>query len=189
MKQALLIIDAQQELMDGNDQEKAVFKKETLLENINFVIQQAILKNATIIFVRDKDVANGQGAGFQVHNDINLPTNSAIFIDKKATNAFYQTELLQYLKDENVNHLVIMGCKTEHCIDSAVRTATIQGFDVTLVADGHSTTDSDTLSAEQIIAHHNETLHGHYNVDHFAVVRSTQERLFEPNHNQYRTEM
>ncbi|MFJ7666360.1 isochorismatase family protein [Lysinibacillus sp. NPDC097195] len=189
MKQALLVIDAQQELMDGHDEEKEVFEKKRLLENINIVIQQAIVEDALIIFVRDKDVANGQGVGFQVHNDIHIPTNRAVFIDKKATNAFYQTDLLSYLNAQQVQHLVIMGCKTEHCIDTAVRTATIQSFDVTLVADGHSTTDSKTLSAQQIIAHHNETLHGHYNVDNFAVVRNADERLFEPNHNQYRTEM
>jgi len=65
----------------------------------------------------------------------------------------------------------------------------VQSFDVTLVADGHSTTDSEALSAEQIIAHHNEVLHGHYNVDNFAIVRNAQERVFEPKHNQYRSEM
>ncbi len=188
MKQALVVIDAQQELIDGNNEEQEVFKKDRLIENINFVIQEALTENAFIIFVRDKDVANGQGAGFQVHNEINIPTNRAIFIDKKATNAFYQTDLLQYLKDKKVDHLVIMGCKTEHCIDTAVRAATVLSFDVTLVADGHSTTDSKSLSAEQIIAHHNETLHGHYNVDNFAVVRNAQDYVFKPNHNQYRTE-
>jgi nicotinamidase-related amidase len=79
-----------------------------------------------------------------------------------------------------------MGCKTEHCIDTAVRTATVNHFDVTLVGDGHSTTDSSTLSAEKIISHHNEILHGHYNVDNFSVVRTTQEDLFQPIHDNYR---
>ncbi|QPQ35471.1 cysteine hydrolase family protein [Lysinibacillus sp. JNUCC-52] len=189
MKQALLVIDAQQELMDGNNEEQEVFQKDRLIENINYVIQQAITENALIVFVRDKDVANGQGQGFQVHNKINIPTDNSIFIDKLATNAFYQTDLLQYFKEQNVHHIVIMGCKTEHCIDTAVRSATVQSFDVTLIADGHSTTDSKALSAEQIIAHHNATLHGHYNVDNFAVVRNAQDCVFEPTHNQYRTEM
>ncbi|MDR7078123.1 phage-related protein [Neobacillus niacini] len=41
-----------------------------------------------------------------------------------------------------------MECQTEYCIDSAVRTATINILDVTLVADGHSTKDSTVLPAE-----------------------------------------
>ncbi|MGE7092595.1 cysteine hydrolase family protein [Lysinibacillus sp. NPDC048646] len=186
MNQALLVIDAQQQLMDGNQEEKEVFQKKRLIEHINRVINQALEAGASIIFVRDKDVANGQGPGFQVHNEINIPTSTAIFIDKEATNAFYKTELLQYLKEQQITHLVIMGCKTEHCIDTAVRTATVHAFDVTLVGDGHSTTDSKVLSAEKIIAHHNDLLHGHYNVDNFSVVRNAHEHLFEPNHDQYR---
>jgi len=59
-------------------------------------------------------------------------------------------------------------------------------LDVTLVGDGHSTTDSGALSAKQIIKHHNETLHGHYNVEHFSVVRNAVEDLFHPIHDSYR---
>jgi nicotinamidase-related amidase len=185
MNQALLVIDAQQELIEGNENESSVFKKEELLKNINVVIEKAKEAEALVVFVRDKDVADGEGEGFQVHQTINIPPTSMIF-DKKATNSFYGTALLDHLKDNEIEHLVIMGCQTEYCIDSAVRTATINGFDVTLVADGHSTKDSTVLSAEQIINHHNKALHGHYNVDNFAVVRKSEEELFEPIHNNYR---
>jgi hypothetical protein len=34
------------------------------------------------------------------------------------------------------------------------------GYDITLVKDAHSTWDSRTLSAPQIIAHHNDALDG-----------------------------
>ncbi len=71
-----------------------------------------------------------------------------------------------------------MGCATQQCIDSAVRTATIVGLDVTLVGDGHSITDSTTFNAEQIIQHHNETLDGHYNVENFSIVRNYLTGLF-----------
>jgi nicotinamidase-related amidase len=185
VKQALLVIDAQQELIEGNENESSVFKKEQLLNNINLVIEKAKESDALVAFVRDTDVGGGEGEGFQVHQNINVPPLSMIF-DKKATNSFHGTPLLAYLKDNGIEHLVIMGCQTEYCIDSAVRTATINGFDVTLVADGHSTKDSFVLTAEQIIGHHNKTLHGHYNVENFAVVRKSGEDLFEPIHNNYR---
>jgi nicotinamidase-related amidase len=185
LKQALLVIDAQQELIDGNDKEQSVFKKENLLNTINLVIEKAIESDALIVFVRDKDVADGEGKGFQVHQDIKVPPHAKLF-DKKATNSFYQTPLKDYLKEHEIEHLVVAGCKTEHCIDTAVRTATVNGMDVTLVGDGHSTTDSPILSAEQIISHHNKILHGHYNVDNFSVVRNSDEDLFTPIHNNYR---
>jgi nicotinamidase-related amidase len=185
MTQALLIIDAQQALIDGNNGEQGVFNKEKLLKNINNVVDQALAANVPIIFIRDTDVANGVGAGFQIHKDINIPSHSVIF-EKAATNSFYGTPLKEYLNDRKIGHLVIMGCKTEYCIDTAVRTATINHFDVTLVGDGHSTSNSKVLSAEEIIRHHNAILHGHDNVDNFSIVRNTNEDLFLPIHDQYR---
>ncbi len=185
MKQALLIIDAQQELIEGNGEQKPVYEKEKLIQTINNVIEEAEKRKIPILFVRDVDVAGGEGDGFQVHREIHVPHGAPMF-NKQATNAFYGTELLRYLQNSEVGHLVVMGCQTEYCIDTAVRTATVNGFDVTLVENGHSTTDSTVLSAKQIIAHHNKTLHGHYNVDNFSVVRSSEEALFEPIHDDYR---
>lgn len=185
MKQALLVIDAQQELIDGNEKEEGVFNKAVLLDNINSVLKKALATDSFVVFIRDKDVAEGSGKGFEIHPDIDIPKEAKIF-DKEATNSFYGTPLLVFLQDNMVEHLVVMGCKTEHCVDTAVRTATVRGFDVTLVGDGHSTTHSQSLTAEQIIAHHNEALHGHYNVDNFSVVRNVSENLFIPNHNEYR---
>ena len=185
LNQTLLVIDAQQELIDGNQEESEVFNKEIIIKNINLIIKKAMESAVPVIFVRDLDVADGKGKGFQVHNEINAPTDVKIF-DKTATNAFHGTGLLNHLKSQEIEHIVIVGCKTQHCIDSAVRTATINGFDVTLVGDAHSTTDSDFLSAEQIINHHNDTLHGHYNVEHFSIVRNSVEDLFSPTHDSYR---
>lgn len=164
---------------------KMKFSEKDLLSTLNTAVQKAIDSNALIVFVRDIDVASGSGEGFEVHNQIQVP-QSAILINKAATNAFYGTSLLELLKEEKINHIVIGGCKTEHCIDTAVRTATVQGFDVTLIKNGHSTTDSDVLTAEQIISHHNKILQGHYNVDHFSMVRDIVEDLFQPTHDQYR---
>lgn len=48
--------------------------------------------------------------------------DSQIF-DKLARNSFHGTGLLQYLKDKQEEHIVIMGCKTQYCIDTAVRSA------------------------------------------------------------------
>lgn len=87
MNQALLIIDAQQELIDGSFVEKGVPEKDLLINNINTVINKAIDANALIIFIRDMDTAGGQGPGFQIHTDINLPVDFLLF-DKKATNPF-----------------------------------------------------------------------------------------------------
>jgi len=185
MRQAVLVIDFQQDLVEGTAEESGVYGKENVIQVINQVVQEADTQGHAIVFIRDLDVANGQGPGFAVHSSIQIP-DQAVTFDKAATNSFHGTPLLEHLKQAQVEHLIILGCKTEHCIDTAVRSATVNGFDVTLIADGHTTNGSDVLSAEQMIAHHNQVLHGHYNVEHFAVVRPSTEKLFEPTHHQYR---
>lgn len=171
--------------MDGNFERCAVFQKTQLITTINLVIEKARNTAVPVVFVRDLDVSEGKGSGFEIHREINAPAAAEIF-DKSATNAFFGTGLAEYLKLHQIKHIVMMGCETQHCIDSAVRTATVNGFDVTLVGDGHSTLGNDILSQEQIIKHHNQILHGHYNVDHFSIVRNASEDLFCPTHDTYR---
>lgn len=185
MNQVLLIIDAQQELIDGNHERAAIFQQSQLIFNINLVIGKARKAAVPVVFIRDLDVSGGKGSGFEIHPEINMPAACEIF-DKSATNAFFGTGLLEYLQSHQIQHIVMMGCETQHCIDSAVRTATITGFDVTLIGDGHSTLGNDALREEQIIRHHNDTLHGHYNVDHFSIVRNSEEDVFYPTHDSYR---
>lgn len=186
MRQAVLVIDFQQDLVEGTAEEAGVHAKEDVIQVINQVVQEARNQDHAVVFIRDLDVADGNGPGFAVHPSIHVPTEAVTF-DKAATNSFHGTPLLSHLKEQQIGHVVILGCKTEHCIDTAVRSATANGFDVTLVADGHTTNGSDVLSAELMIAHHNQVLHGHYNVEHFALVRPSTEKLFEPTHDQYRT--
>lgn len=59
-----------------------------------------------------------------------------------------------------VNRLIICGLQTEWCIDSTVRHAYSLGFDVTVVEDGHSTMDTQTLTAAKVIEHHNRVFGG-----------------------------
>ena len=49
---------------------------------------------------------------------------------------------------------------SQFCVDTTVRRAVFLGYDVTLIADGHTTGDTATLTFSEIIAHHNETLDG-----------------------------
>ena len=185
MEQALLVIDAQQDLIDGSEEETGVFGKERLLANINLVIEKALNAEVHLVFIRDLSVSNGEGEGFEVHSEIEVPERASVF-NKKGTSSFYETPLLDHLRDKNVEHIVVAGCQTNYCVDTAVRAASAFGFDVTLVGDAHSTTDNKVLKAEQIIAHHNATLHGFDHGIHFSIVRNANEDLFQPLHGNYR---
>ncbi len=57
-----------------------------------------------------------------------------------------------------IGQIVVCGLVTEGCVDTTIRRAYSLGYKIELADDCHSTTDSNILSAEQIINHHNEVL-------------------------------
>lgn len=89
--------------------EKAVFNKEQLIKNLNLLIKKATESRVSVLFVRDLEFAEGNGKGFQVHNEINVPADTKFF-DKTATNPFHGTNLLNHLKSQEINHIVICYC-------------------------------------------------------------------------------
>jgi nicotinamidase-related amidase len=181
---ALLVIDAQVGIIEGPNH-GPVFEKERLLDVMKKVIDNAHLKEIPVIYMMDTAVAEQDMMEFQVHPHI-APLKSDTVLTKKATDAFHQTTLHEYMNTLAIDHLVVIGCKTEFCVDTTCRRATTLGYDVTLIADGHSTTDNKVLKARDIIDHHNCNLHGLDNIDHFILVRGSDEQIFEHKHLDYK---
>jgi nicotinamidase-related amidase len=181
---ALLVIDAQVGIIEGPSI-GPVYQHATLVGTMKNLIEQARSRSIPVLYVQDVDVAEEGSHAYAIHPDI-APLSGETVILKQATDSFHGTDLHEQLQALGVNHLIIVGCKTEFCIDSACRKATTLGYDVTLVKDGHSTTDNQVLTAEQIIAHHNTCLHGLGNIQPFILVRGSEEDVFLPSHDSYR---
>lgn len=96
---------------------------------------------------------------------------------KTVNSAFIGTGLSDYLREHEIDTLVIVGLTTDHCVSSTTRMAGNLGFDVTLASDATATFDrtghDGTLySADSIHNVHLASLNGE-----FCVVRSTEEIL------------
>ena len=95
--------------------------------------------------------------GWGIHSDI-TPQEEDIIIQKTTPDSFLRTSLDEELKKRNIEHLFIAGIQTEACVDTTCRIAFSLGYKVTLVSDTHSTWDSEEITAQQIINHHNGVL-------------------------------
>jgi nicotinamidase-related amidase len=159
---ALLVVDVQvapfvRKQYDG----KELLNSEQLIVNIINLIEKARASNTTIIYMQyteSGDTFMGRGSPlWDIHPDIK-PNADDIVIIKYHSDSFYNTTLHEQLIDLNVNNLVIVGIQTEFCIDTTCRAAFSLGYKSILVRDGHSTFDTDIVSASQIIEHHNGLL-------------------------------
>lgn len=166
---ALLIIDAQNEMFD---QSTPVHESEKLLENLKSLIEKARSANVPVIYIQHNDAGLVKGTDFwQIHQSISPEAGDAV-VQKWSPDSFHETTLLEELKNKGIQKLVIAGNQTEYCVDATTRSASKHGFDVTLAKDAHGTWDSESLSAQQIIEHHNGVLRS------FADIKETKDIQF-----------
>lgn len=158
---ALLIVDVQVAPFIWKDYGgKELYQSEQLLENINILIK-ARASSTPIFYVQyteNDDSFRGKGQPlWEIHPQI-APQQEDRVILKYHADPFYQTTLHQELTSLDIKKLVIVGVQTEFCVDTVCKTGFSLGYQNILVRDGHSTIDSDLLSASQIIEHHNEVI-------------------------------
>ena len=165
MKTALLIIDVQRGLCEG---EYACFEVGRVIDRINAVSRNARAVGASVVVIQH-EAADGPlkhgSTGWQLAQGLDvLPTD--LYLRKRATDSFHQTELHSMLQGEGVTDLVICGLQSDFCVDTTTRRALALGYPVVLVSDAHTTLDNSVLSAAQIAAHHTVTLS---NISSFGV--------------------
>ncbi len=180
---ALIVIDVQRGILDDPNlkrrQETTKALDETV-ERIARLIARARTASVPVIYVQHDGVPghrlDPKSPGWPLRPEI-APNPGEPVIRKRASDAFFETNLGAELAERGIRRLVIAGCMTQYCIDTTVRRAVSSGYDVILVADGHTTADAGSLGFEQIIAHHNALLDGFDAGEHEVNVRLSSDVL------------
>lgn len=161
MADALLIIDMQTGLYDGPQKP---FERERVLDTINELILRARQADAPIFIARHTGPAGSPlevGSPYwQLWPALDVDEARDHLFNKTRPSCFLGTDLVQQLRAAQVSELVIVGMKTQFCVDTTCRVAVELGFSVILPEDGHTCMDTPALKAEAIIEHHNSTLAG-----------------------------
>ncbi len=157
---ALLVIDVQDGVYAEDGRE--VFEGEAMIARINRLIASARASGCPIVFVQHEDEwLIADSPAWQLRSGLDARPETDLFVRKTHGSAFHDTSLRETLERLGVDEVVLCGLQSEFCIDSTFRNAVALGFEVVLAEDAHSTLDSTTLSAPQIIEHHNRTLAGY----------------------------
>ncbi len=170
-KTALVIIDVQEAMFSYED--RFPFRGRLVLDNIISLLEKARACGIPVVYIQhtaEDEYAKGTPT-WQICSEI-APMEGEPVVEKPTWDAFYRTNLQEVLQGLGVTNLVIAGMQTEFCLDTTCRRAFSMGYDSVLVQDAHTTFDSRTMTAGEIIEHHNEVLGGR-----FARLKTTQEIL------------
>ncbi|MEK0315356.1 cysteine hydrolase family protein [Cohnella sp. 56] len=173
-KTALLIIDAQVAMFTYEDFK--LHDESAVLERLIRLADRARAGGAPVFLIQqtswDGDEFQEGSPTWELHASLQ-PQQSDIVLRKTTCDSFHQTALQEKLQNMGINRLVVAGMQTDFCVDTTVRRAASLGYECILVRDAHSTFDRQTLTAAQIVAHHNDILSSG-----FARLQSAEEIVF-----------
>ncbi len=156
MKKVLLVVDVQKGLLNDNPHDKDQF-----LTNLNDVINYAHEKEIEVIYVRHQSkvgtILEFNTDGWKISSKFQIKNFEQI-IDKKYNSAFKGTMLDDYLQDNQISDLFIVGMQTELCIDSTIHTAFELGYNVHVIKECHTTFDNDYMKAIDTINYYENYL-------------------------------
>jgi len=146
IKTALLIVDIQNFYFPGDGPGLVNAEKASL--NAKEILEIFREKNQLVVHVRHKS-----NKGFEIHKNVEPVTNEKV-ITKEEVNSFHGTDLLEYLKSNNISRLVIIGMQTQMCVEAAIRAAHDFGFECIVIHDACATRDvrymDQTVEAEKV---------------------------------------
>lgn len=143
---ALLIIDIQNDYFEGGANPLVGAQEASL--NARKLLNS--FREDSLLVIHIQHISSRKGSvfflpntkGLMIHENV-LPRIHEKVIIKSYPNSFHDTELLRYLRTNDVTDLVICGMMTHMCVDATVRAAKDFGFNCTIISDACATKDID----------------------------------------------
>jgi nicotinamidase-related amidase len=150
---ALLILDVQNGVVDGN------YRRDAVIANIGRLVDQARREQVPVIWFQHNDPENlSRGSeDWQIVPQLARRDTEPV-LDKSYADAFEDTRLETVLAGLGIGGLIVAGAQTDECIRSTLHGAIVRGYDATLVSDAHTTEDQTEWGApppDKVIAHTN----------------------------------
>jgi nicotinamidase-related amidase len=151
-KTALLVVDVQKGVVEGNHDRDAV------VANVGSLVEKARQEQIPVVWVQHNDENLARGSDEWLIVPELGPNEAEPLVEKSYGDAFEDTTLETVLSGLGVGRLVVVGAQTDACIRSTLHGAFVRGYDTTLVSDAHTTEDQSAWGApppDQVIAHTN----------------------------------
>ena len=154
---ALLVIDMQVGVMLD-----CVDAGDTLARALR-AVERARAAAVAVIWVQDEQDFARPDPDWQLAPPLE-PLPGETLIHKAYRDAFAGTALTEVLDAGGVSRLILAGAQSDFCVRTAGQSAAARGYDVTLIADAHTTRAADlggaVVSGAAIVAHTNRYFAG-----------------------------
>lgn len=151
-KTALLVVDVQIGVMEGNHDRDAV------VANVATLVDKARSSGVPVVWVQHNSEQIPRGSErWQLVDELSRGEGEAL-VEKRYPDSFEDTNLEDVLAGISVGRLVVAGAQSDECIRSTLHGAITRGYDATLVGDAHTTEDQSPWGAptpDLVIAHTN----------------------------------
>ena len=149
---ALMVIDVQNGVVAGTHDRDGV------IGNINALVDKARAEDVPVVWVQHSDEGLEKGSDDWRIVDELSPGDGEPVVQKNYGDSFEATDLEDLLAGRGVGRVVVTGAQSDACIRATLHGALVRGYDVTLVADAHTTEDLTEYGApspDLVIAHTN----------------------------------
>ena len=133
-KTALLVIDVQNGVVEG------AYRRDEVIANIEQAVAKARAAEVPVVWVQHSDEElEIDSDAWQIVSEL-IPLQAEAMVRKTFRSSFEGTDLENILGSLNVAELVVCGAQTNNCVRHTSHDALAKGYDVTLIADAHTTT-------------------------------------------------
>ena len=131
---ALLVIDVQNGVVEG------AYKRDEVIANIETAVAKARSAGVPVVWVQhsDEELAIDSNE-WQIVSEL-IPLSGEPMVRKTFRSSFEGTNLEEVLAGLDAGHLIVCGAQTNNCIRHTSHDALAKGYNVTLIADAHTTT-------------------------------------------------
>jgi len=148
----LLVVDVQNVLIESRP-----YNTRKVIDNIKKLIKSARKNNIEIVYVRHEEAGTPfeKGTlGWKIYNEVKPTDDEAIF-DKNFNSAFLKTGLKAYLDSKFIKNIILVGLRTEYCVDATCKSAFDLGYNIIIPEETNTTFGNEYLSGKNVYKFYN----------------------------------
>lgn len=138
MSKALLLIDMQR-FIESRIEKGIHCYPQNAISNMRYVLNKFRMNNEMIIHIVHQTPMEGSllhenSPYYTLMDDFKNEASEALFV-KQTSSAFASTQLKQYLENNAITELVVIGAVAGFCVNSTIRHGADLGLEMTVVSD------------------------------------------------------